>query len=57
MLVKCTDANALYRSLVSKGIIIRNRSTEPRLQNCVRITVGTRGENEMLLQAIKEFCS
>ena len=57
MLVKCTDANALYSFLVSKGIIIRNRSTEPRLQNCVRITVGIRRENEMLLQAIKEFCS
>lgn len=57
LLVRCRDANALYQNLVSKGIIVRNRSSEPRLQNCLRITVGTRAENELLLGALKEICA
>ena len=57
ILVRCKDATALYRFLVSKEIIVRNRSTEPLLQNCLRITVGTRRENEMLIQAMKEYCA
>ncbi|RPI05577.1 MAG: histidinol-phosphate transaminase [Ignavibacteriae bacterium] len=55
ILVRCTDAGALYASLVKKEIIVRNRSTEPLLKNCLRITVGTREENEQLLLAIKEY--
>jgi len=54
VLVRCTDANALYRVLAQKDIIVRNRSTEPLLKNCLRITVGTHRENEMLIQALKE---
>ena len=57
ILVQCTDGTALYRYLAQKEIIVRNRSTEPLLQNCLRITVGTRRENEILIQAMKEFCS
>ena len=55
ILVRCTDATALYRILARKDIIVRNRSTEPLLENCLRITVGTHRENEMLIQAIKEY--
>jgi histidinol-phosphate aminotransferase len=55
ILVRCTDATALYRILAAKEIIVRNRSTEPLLQNCLRITVGTRRENEMLILAVKEY--
>jgi histidinol-phosphate aminotransferase len=55
ILVRCTDAAALYRMLAAKNIIIRNRSTEPLLQNCLRITVGTHRENEMLIDTVKEY--
>jgi histidinol-phosphate aminotransferase len=57
LLVRCTDASAMYHFLASRNIIVRNRSSEPLLQNCLRITVGTRPENEMLVQAMKEFVS
>jgi histidinol-phosphate aminotransferase len=55
VLVRCNHATALYAYLASKEIIVRNRSTEPLLQNCLRITVGTRQENEQLIRAIKEY--
>ena len=57
LLVRCKNANALYEYLSARKIIVRNRSTEPLLQNCLRITVGTRRENEKLIQAMKEYCA
>jgi histidinol-phosphate aminotransferase len=57
ILVRCKNATALYEYLAAKEIIVRNRSTEPLLQNCLRITVGTRQENEQLIRAMKEYCA
>ena len=55
ILARCKNATALYNYLAAKNIIVRNRSTEPLLQNCLRITVGTRQENEQLILALKEY--
>jgi histidinol-phosphate aminotransferase len=55
ILVRCNNATVLYESLAAREIIVRNRSTEPLLQNCLRITVGTRLENEQLIRAMKEY--
>jgi len=57
ILVRCKNAKALYEYLVAKEIIVRNRSTEPLLQNCLRITVGTRQDNKQLIRAMKEYCA
>ncbi|HVN48401.1 MAG TPA: histidinol-phosphate transaminase [Bacteroidota bacterium] len=56
LLARFTDANTIYNKLVECGIIIRNRTTEPMLQNCLRITVGTPSENDQLINALKEIC-
>lgn len=55
LLVQCTDANGLYHYLLSQGIVIRNRSSVPGCSNCVRITVGTKEENQSLLNALGKF--
>lgn len=55
MLVKVTDANAIYHFLVERGIIVRNRSMVSLCLNSLRITVGTPDENSMLLEALKEY--
>ena len=55
VLVHCTDADRIARDLAVRGIIVRNRSGEPRLENCLRITVGTRPENELLIAAMREM--
>lgn len=55
LLVKVTDAKALYQHLVSCGIIVRNQSTQPMLANCLRMTIGTPDENNTLLQALNRF--
>jgi histidinol-phosphate aminotransferase len=55
ILIRCRGARAVYEALVRKGIIIRDRSAEPKLQNCLRITVGTPDENSALLAAMHEL--
>jgi histidinol-phosphate aminotransferase len=57
ILVRCSNATELYEFLAARDIIVRNRSTEPLLENCLRITVGTRRENKILIQAMKEYCA
>jgi histidinol-phosphate aminotransferase len=55
LLVRCSDARAVYRQLVQRGIIVRDRSAEPKLENCLRISVGTPEQNGLLLNALKEL--
>ena len=55
ILVRTTDATGIYKALASRNIIVRNRSSEPRLEQCLRITVGTRDENELLIKTWKEL--
>jgi histidinol-phosphate aminotransferase len=53
LLVKVDDANRLYKYLLNENIVVRNRSTQPLCENCLRITIGTPHENERLLQILK----
>jgi len=53
LLVKVTDANHIYNKLINNDIIVRNRSS--LVENCLRITIGTQYENDLLLQALKNI--
>lgn len=53
VLVKVRDANATYKHLVECGIIVRNRHSVTLCGNCLRITIGTREENDTLLTELK----
>ena len=54
-LAKMTDANAIYNYLVDRGVIVRNRSKIQLCQNCLRITIGNRTENNELLSALRQY--
>lgn len=54
-LAKMTDAKAIYDYLVDRGIIVRNRTRVSLCLNCLRITVGTKGENNELLAALRQY--
>ncbi len=51
LLVKVKDANKIYNILVDNNIIVRNRSSV--IENCLRITVGKKSENDKLIDALK----
>ena len=53
LLVKVSDANAIYGHLVEEGVIVRNRHNVSLCGNCLRITVGTPSENDCLIQALR----
>ena len=53
VLVKVDDANKRYNQLIDKGIVIRNRTTQPGCENCLRLTIGTPEENKILINALK----
>ena len=52
-LAKVEDAQGTYDYLVEKGIIVRNRTRITLCNNCLRVTIGTREENNELLGALR----
>lgn len=55
LLVKVTDADAIYGHLVANGIIVRNRNRVKGCEGCLRITVGTPAENVNVIDALKQY--
>ena len=49
------DATSVYEALRSRGIVVRNRTTQPGCAGCLRLTVGTAHENAQLLAALTEI--
>ncbi len=55
LLVKIQEARKVYEGLVKKGIIVRDRSNVILCEDCLRITVGTPQENQILLNELKQL--
>ena len=58
VLVKIEDnhnATTIYNYLCNQGIVVRNRATAHNINNCLRITVGTLAENELLLTTLTHY--
>jgi histidinol-phosphate aminotransferase len=53
LLVKVKNANLIYNKLINKNIITRNRNT--MVENCLRITIGKKSENDKLIHALHEL--
>jgi histidinol-phosphate aminotransferase len=56
VLVRVTDANEMFEGLKARRILVKNlHGWHPLLANCLRITVGTTEENDLLLAAMNEL--
>jgi len=56
VLVRVTDANEMFEGLKARRILVKNlHGWHPLLANCLRITVGTMEENDLLLAALNEL--
>jgi histidinol-phosphate aminotransferase len=55
ILVKVQDPLMLYAYLSERGIIVRDRSNQPLCEGCLRITIGTAEENNLLLGFLKDY--
>lgn len=45
----------VWEALVERSVLVRNCSSWPGLSGCLRVTVGTRDENERFLEALTEI--
>lgn len=45
----------LWQALVEKSVLVRNCASWPRLDDCLRVTIGTRSENDALVAALREI--
>lgn len=50
---RCMTAHRLYSKLCEAGVVLR-RFDHPRLENSLRVTIGTAVENDIFLQALRE---
>lgn len=57
ILVKIAEARKIYEFLLTKGIVLRDRSNVELCENCLRITIGTEKENTDLVDAMQEWYS
>ena len=55
LLIKYAKATELNEYLVGQGIGIRSFGNAPYLENCLRISVGQREENDEVISEIKKF--
>lgn len=53
LLVKIDRAQEVYRHLLNRGIVVRDRSRVALCDDCLRITVGKKEENDELLRALR----
>lgn len=55
LLVKIDKALETYKKLTEQSVIVRYRGNEPLCEHCLRLTVGTPDENDILLQKLEEI--
>jgi histidinol-phosphate aminotransferase len=57
LLVKVDDANKRYAQLIQNDIVVRNRTMQVGCENCLRFSVGTRQENQILIGTLNRLSS
>lgn len=56
-LIKVNDSSFLFNELLKYGILVRDFSNYPMLENCLRISVGNMEENRYLIECLKKIYS
>jgi len=53
-LIEClaADPKAVFASMLRRGVLVRDVTSYPRLERCLRVTVGTPEENDAFLHAL-----
>ncbi|MBI3379470.1 histidinol-phosphate transaminase [Candidatus Gottesmanbacteria bacterium] len=54
ILVKIPNAKKIYKNLADQKVIIRDRSNLPLLQNTLRVTIGSKEQDEKLISILRK---
>ncbi len=55
ILIRVKDGNKLHKKLIEKGILVRNMSHLPQMENCLRVSIGKPDENREFLKTLKDL--
>ncbi|MDX1584745.1 MAG: aminotransferase class I/II-fold pyridoxal phosphate-dependent enzyme, partial [Thermoanaerobaculia bacterium] len=55
LLFRVNDARAVFDGLLENDVLVRNVSTAPGLENCLRVSVGTRKDNDRFLRVLESL--
>lgn len=55
VLFRMDDAAQAWNALYERGILIRDFSRAPLLENCLRVTIGSREENDAFLGGLRDI--
>ena len=55
LLVRFDRPQKVYKELIEQGVIVRNRDSAPLCKGCLRITVGTKEENDKLIEILQSL--
>jgi len=53
--IRTPDAEAAFKGLLARGILVRRMDNQPGLEGCIRVTIGTPVENDAFLKAAFEL--
>ena len=48
------DGHAVWQGLLDRSVLVRDCSSWPRLEGCLRVTIGTPDEDDLFLAALEE---
>ncbi|MCQ2253467.1 MAG: histidinol-phosphate transaminase [Bacteroidales bacterium] len=54
-MIKTARHKELQEYMLKNGVILRSRHSMPKCQNCIRITIGTPEQNDLVFQLMKKF--
>ncbi|WP_457643958.1 histidinol-phosphate transaminase [Persephonella sp.] len=53
-LIKVPDGEKVHRLLIEEGVLVRNMSHLPGMENCLRVSIGKPEENDAFIEALKK---
>lgn len=54
LMFRIKDTGEVWENLYERGVLVRDFSRTAHLEDCLRVTIGTREENDAFLAALKE---
>ncbi len=57
ILFSMEDAGAAWQYLYDRGVLVRDFSSAPMLEGCLRATIGTPEQNDAFIRGLRDFLS
>jgi histidinol-phosphate aminotransferase len=54
-LLRTPDAGYAHRFLLERGLLVRRQDKQPMLEGCLRVSIGTKEQNDLLVTAVLEL--